>query len=51
MNDIVDKVRLAIETSYCQRTPKSFELSEVAQNILFSGEVHDSLTILAIKAR
>ena len=42
MNDIVDKIRSAIETSYCQRTPKSFELSKAAQKYLPSGVVHDS---------
>lgn len=42
MIDTVDKVRLTIETSYRQRTPKSYELSKQAQKYLPSGVVHDS---------
>ena len=42
MKDATERTRLAIETLYRQRTPKSSQLSEQAHQYLPSGVVHDS---------
>lgn len=42
MADTIDRVSLAIETQYRQRTPESARLNQMALSYLPSGVVHDS---------